>query len=367
MLRPVLTILSTNFGLALLTMLAGFLVRSYADLSLQREFFALFIYSAFLVPFIEFGLSTYFPANNNLKKRYFLYIFVFSSIIIGTVWYLKIIDNELLLAFSLIILINRMFATIAHTHCDWYGMQMTILMPAIARLLSVLACIYFEAEQFIPIGIVLATTITLAFLPLFYKHQEEITAERPFSIKDIFFHYAISIVIIMAMRLDQVASEVLFGPSFFVEVAILFQFTQIFPLLTNAILTYEITNKNIQAFDEHFALKILSTLIFGGFFWLFVEFLVTPLYALTHSDAKLYMSLVAAAGFGGILFTKYEAQYYKNGTRHLLTLKISQLLIIVMGVVVSGIIENPIFMGVGIYLSRLYAWTWLLRKTNAHS
>ena len=170
MIKPVLTILSTNFGLALLTMLAGLLVRSHADIDLQREFFALFTYSALIVPFIEFGLSTYFPANNNIKKQYFFYIFAFSAIIIGIIWSLKIIDDELILAFSLILLINRMFSTIAHTRCDWHGMQMIILMPAIARLITVVVCIYFAVEQFIPVGLVLATAMTLTFLTRFYKH-----------------------------------------------------------------------------------------------------------------------------------------------------------------------------------------------------
>ena len=355
-------ILSAGF-----TFLSILLVRFNIPMEGQEQFLKLTNFSLIVLPVFELGCSTVIPTRNFKCKNTFIFFLSFASLLY--VCLLQFVESgELyfeIITIAYLVGITKLISSLLLSDELWFQYNLVSVLMPMMRFLGVL--IYVFSSSDLSIGSILIVASITALIAAVYVALKtgsfSFISGRVVDKSIILQHFITSLIIALAMRVDQLIVDKFYGPEVFINYSMIFQVTMILPMITNSVFTYFLPSKlAVSASRDLSLLVIVSTLglipfLFGLFAYL------APLILNIHDEAIfLCGALISSAALGGIYFGRLEANLYRDDASGIVRLKLIQLTVIStsIGFVYYGF---PVYtVAILIYLSRLIAWLLLVKR-----
>lgn len=369
--KSILKILFSNFSIAIISFLTIFLIRKNLSINDQEFYLKLINYSLIFIPLLEFGSQYYLAALKNISKFEVLQRLIITTLIyIVCVYFVDNNSLKLIVTYAFLLSVNKTICTFFQNLGLWSTYNLLNLINPLLRFLSV---IYFILNDYSSLNYVILFSIIIScFLSLviFINVNSNNTNENnnnnvSLFNKEIFVSLLISIIIGLAMRADQIIIDYLFMEEVYIEYSLMFQFALIFPLITNTLITYYLSNSTITISEYIDVRRVcLITILLIPIIYVIYQFLLPFVFDINSSKIALSGALLTSASIGGVFVTKYESFLYKNNSTIILKLKFIQLLIISISVMPGAYFSDYIYISIFVFLSRAIGWSIINYEYN---
>jgi len=319
------------------------------------DYLRLVNYSLILLPFIDLGRATYVASSPSANSEKINSLWLISG---GVFIPLLLIAPHIAL-YAAILAYSRYVAAIAQRGNKWVEYSVLNLLPNLGRLVSVVLVWYSNLENMLIEAVIAFGTIFILTGRMILCSDSKKDVQPVNNKADSLFHHAaIGIIIALAMRIDLLVFDIYFSENQFVEYGLVFQLILVVPLFTNALINFSMVNSVSNKKLHHPIRVVLMLIVVSPLVYFTIHAVTEFLYYELTVEILITGVFVAMAAAGGLYYSSFEGQMYKNEPRTLMQMKVIQLCVLSLMVPIYyfEITDSTICVGILVFLSRFYAW-----------